>query len=525
MQRGQDTQEVAVVPEKKQFIRILALDTPLGRSLAFFLFILLAGSIAANAVTLYLSWERTVEDAESKAINLSLSQVRQADDTFLQTELTLQEIRRNLAYGYLPDHELNASLAELEQRLPQLDGLFIYDAHGAWRNSSFGQEPAEDNIADRDDFLYHKDHGWMGIHIGHVVRSKISGQLVIPVSLRINDITGGFAGVVMATVKMDYFRQFYSYFELTNNDILALLLVDGKPLYIRPFDESVLNKDLSDSPLFTQVLLRARQGSATWLSALDQVVRIYGFARSTRYPIVVVAGYDKDNLRATWLKNSIPDLLINGALLTAIILMGMVLFRQVRVNIRDRNELATLRDELVKINHTLHSMAMVDGLTGLANRRRFDAFLEQALADSAVTGNPVSLILIDVDFFKRYNDNRGHVAGDACLRRIGGVLQQASFSHGDLVARYGGEEFAIILSETSSADALRVAEKVVSMVREQALPHPDTELPDGVVTISAGCYSMTSDGRMACLTELIKGADEALYQAKSTGRNRAVLLS
>lgn len=218
-------------------------------------------------------------------------------------------------------------------------------------------------------------------------------------------------------------------------------------------------------------------------------------------------------------------MLINGALLTAIILMGMVLFRQVRVNIRDRNELATLRDELVKINHTLHSMAMVDGLTGLANRRRFDAFLEQALADSAVTGNPVSLILIDVDFFKRYNDNRGHVAGDACLRRIGGVLQQASFSHGDLVARYGGEEFAIILSEASSADALRVAEKVVSMVREQALPHPDTELPDGVVTISAGCYSMTSDGRMACLTELIKGADEALYQAKSTGRNRAVLLS
>jgi len=147
-----------------------------------------------------------------------------------------------------------------------------------------------------------------------------------------------------------------------------------------------------------------------------------------------------------------------------------------------------------------------------------------AITTPAVTGLPVSLILIDVDFFKRYNDNRGHVAGDACLRRIGGVLQQATFNHGDLVARYGGEEFAIILSQTASDDALHVAEKVVRMVREQALPHPDTELPEGVVTISAGCYSMTADGRMACLTELIKGADEALYQAKSTGRNRAVRL-
>ena len=505
---------------RQNISRTLALDTSLGRTLTIFIACLLIGTLAANILSLYLSWERTVQEAESEAINLSISQARQAEDTFLQTDLALQQIRRAVGND-APDARYNYLLSDLKDRLPQLHGLFVFDAQGNWKSTSFNYAPPDVNNSDREYFTYHQQNRQTGTHIGHVIRSRTTGDWIIPVSLRIHDPDGAFAGVILATIKLDYFKKFYAYFEMGNKDLLALLLLDGTALYVRPFTETVINRNLSYSPLFKRELVRVDQGSATWLSALDGIVRVYGFARIENYPLVVVAGFDRSALRRHWVESNLTDWLINVLLLAGLLVMGRVMFRQVRINSDDQLEMSHLRDDLVKINQTLQTMAMVDGLTGLANRRKFDIALQQALADSAITGKPVSLILLDIDYFKRYNDACGHVAGDACLRIAGNVLETAALRTDDLVARYGGEEFAIILPNTAAEDALKVAWRAVRRVSDKKIPHPATDNEEHIVTISAGCYSVTGSGSEQDVAALIQGADRALYQSKKQGRNRA----
>ena len=178
-----------------------------------------------------------------------------------------------------------------------------------------------------------------------------------------------------------------------------------------------------------------------------------------------------------------------------IIIMGWFVLRQVSANVRNQIELTQVRDELTTINHTLQSLALVDGLTGLANRRQFDALLEQELQRSRKSGEPLSLIMLDIDFFKRYNDTYGHVAGDMCLKKVGTVLRGLTHRHSDVVARYGGEEFAIILPFAGVADVKLFAEKAVRAVREAGLLHEATERQEKVVTISAGCCTLIASGQ------------------------------
>lgn len=252
---------------RKRVARGLALNSSLGRSITFCMVALLVAGIATSAWTLTRSWQKEVADAEREAINLSVSQARQAEDTFLQAETALRDIRRNLPATGLSDinnHQFNNYLSELQQHIPQLHGLMVYDPQGNMIATSFGKIPAQSNNSDREYFIYHRRNGHGSIHIGHVIRSRSTGDLVIPVSLRISDSAGGFTGVLLATVKLDYFRHFYSYFELQNRDLLALLNTDGNTLYVRPFADDVINRNLSASPLFTQELEKKDRGNGTW---------------------------------------------------------------------------------------------------------------------------------------------------------------------------------------------------------------------------------------------------------------------
>ncbi|HAB72592.1 MAG TPA: GGDEF domain-containing protein, partial [Pantoea sp.] len=233
------------------------------------------------------------------------------------------------------------------------------------------------------------------------------------------------------------------------------------------------------------------------------------------------AGYDRDSIRREWLAGNLINLLLNLALLCAITGMGILLLRQVGTNVRNQIELTYVRDELTNINHTLQSLALVDGLTGLANRRQFDALLEQGLLKSLKTGDPIALVMIDIDCFKRFNDTYGHVAGDECLQDVAHALKQSVHFHGDVVARYGGEEFAIIMPNTDESEAKIVAERAVRNVMEMGIAHESTEVSLGIVTISAGYSSLVSEGKPAEAEQLKKEADRALYKAKRNGRNQA----
>lgn len=169
-------------------------------------------------------------------------------------------------------------------------------------------------------------------------------------------------------------------------------------------------------------------------------------------------------------------------------------------------------------NRQLESLANEDGLTGLANRRRFDAVLEAECARAHRSREPLSLLLIDVDHFKAFNDHYGHMAGDDCLRRLADCVKEGALRPGDVAARYGGEEFALILPRTDTAGALVIAQRLIAAVREADMEHDHSM--HGRVTVSVGgetCSSWRSGAPTPA--SIIAAADAALYRAKSGGRN------
>lgn len=176
--------------------------------------------------------------------------------------------------------------------------------------------------------------------------------------------------------------------------------------------------------------------------------------------------------------------------------------------------------ELEKTNKELQRLTSLDGLTGIANRRRFDEYLDQEWMRAARGNKVVSLILIDIDHFKTYNDNYGHQGGDDVLRRVAQAIDQGTSRPGDLAARYGGEEFAIILPDTDPDGAEIVAEKIRQAVEKLGIHHAHSSAAN-YVTISMGVASIIPrEGILPSM--LIVAADEALYEAKHTGRNRFV---
>ncbi|NET25506.1 diguanylate cyclase domain-containing protein [Okeania sp. SIO1I7] len=171
-------------------------------------------------------------------------------------------------------------------------------------------------------------------------------------------------------------------------------------------------------------------------------------------------------------------------------------------------------------NQRLHLLATLDGLTQVANRRHFDEYLDQEWQRMKRDGLPFSLIICDVDYFKLYNDNYGHQAGDDCLKKIAKTIQKMVDRPGDLVARYGGEEFAIILPNTDAECAFRIAETIRLEVQNLKIIHAKSEINE-YVTISLGISSMIPQENQSP-AELISLADQALYQAKNQQRNCTV---
>lgn len=166
----------------------------------------------------------------------------------------------------------------------------------------------------------------------------------------------------------------------------------------------------------------------------------------------------------------------------------------------------------------LRSLASLDGLTGIANRRSFDESLASAWAQACREGSPLSLLMIDIDYFKRYNDHFGHQQGDKCLRQVAQALNQSTSRPYDLVARYGGEEFACLLPDTHRNGAIEVARKMQAEVAKLALAHPLSETSDKV-DLSIG-VAMLLPTPWAEPDELIRAADEQLYKAKHAGRGQ-----
>ena len=174
--------------------------------------------------------------------------------------------------------------------------------------------------------------------------------------------------------------------------------------------------------------------------------------------------------------------------------------------------------ELKAANFNLENLSYTDGLTGISNRRNFDSYIEMSWNNCLNSNKPLSLIMMDIDYFKLYNDNYGHIKGDDCLKAVAKELSKSAKRTLDLSARYGGEEFVIILPETHKEGAEIIAEEIRKNIINLDIPHESSPISKNV-TLSIGVTTMVPNNQHT-ISEFINDADKALYEAKSLGRNR-----
>jgi diguanylate cyclase (GGDEF)-like protein/PAS domain S-box-containing protein len=183
---------------------------------------------------------------------------------------------------------------------------------------------------------------------------------------------------------------------------------------------------------------------------------------------------------------------------------------------RKRNE-----EKRLILQKELQDLSVKDGLTGVANRRRFDALLEVEWSSARRNQRPLSMVMFDIDFFKQYNDHYGHIQGDDCLKRVADVLRAGAARPRDFLARYGGEEFALVLPETDETGAEYVASRCRDVLIAEKIPH-DASPVAPIVTVSAGVGTIVPSGGDA-IVQFIEEVDRRLYRAKQTGRNSLVV--
>ena len=194
---------------------------------------------------------------------------------------------------------------------------------------------------------------------------------------------------------------------------------------------------------------------------------------------------------------------------------------EVLARVKTHVTIRQLQQELEERNRELARLVNIDGLTQIANRRYFDSYLQKEWRRLAREQQPLSLIFLDIDHFKLFNDHYGHQAGDECLKQAAQVFEQVTRRPADLAARYGGEEFVILLPNTDEHGAEHVAEEIQESLRQLQIPH-ESSIVSSYITCSMG-IACTIPNQTVSIEMFIATADEALYQAKTQGRNRWVL--
>ncbi len=231
--------------------------------------------------------------------------------------------------------------------------------------------------------------------------------------------------------------------------------------------------------------------------------------------IIFLTVLDKDNDMARGIEAGGDDYLKKPVSETVLKAKMLAMSRMVEAH----RSMARTTQELNETNRKLQRLSTTDKLTGIANRHMFDELLKREWRRCERMKQPISLIMIDADYFKQYNDTYGHQAGDACLKAIAKQVARAAPRATDLAARYGGEEFVLVLGETTADGATWVANNIRQHVSDLMMPHAASSF--GHVTVSCGLASMKPhEGRR--LQDLVFAADEALYGAKAQGRNRVV---
>ena len=382
-----------------------------------------------------------------------------------------------------------------------LGSLFVLDAGGALRASSSDNVPDGTSFSDRDYFRVHLTAADFGLFVSKPIQSRISGQWVLAISRRITNTDGSSAGVAVGTLPLAYLSKLYSGLNVGSEGSITLFRTDGRVIVRDPYVESDIRRSLGSNDGFEQIR-SSRSGSFEGPSPVDGARRVVSFHRVGSLPLIQDVEVSVDHAYASWRRKTITI----GAVLGLLCLCTLTLAWMLNAELKRR----------IKIEAVLERLAATDPLTDLANRRRFGQALDAEWRRAARDGTSLSLLMIDADRFKSFNDAYGHPAGDALIKALAGCIGNSVARPGDLAARYGGEEFAVLLPDTPLAGALAVAESIRLGVLQLGRPHAAS--PDRIASVSIG-VATAKPASGGTSDDLVSAADDALYGAKQDGRN------
>ena len=354
------------------------------------------------------------------------------------------------------------------------------------------------NFADRDYFQAHKARNDLGNYIGRPDRTRVSGEWFIAISRRLSHSDGSFGGVVMASLRLSFFKELFKDVTLGPDGEVMLARTDGTLIMRWPYNEAYIGRDLSKSPCFAH-LAESRSGIYEANSAADGIHRLVVYSQVGDLPLVVGIGQSTNHIYANWRRNSRSVVLLVSILCVMTVLLAVYLAREVTRRESAERDLAVL--------------AMFDGLTGL-NRRYVEDVLDREWRRCTRARQPLAVLIVNLDLFEAYNATHGYEAGDALLKTLGKSIA-GTFKRGtDFGARYGGDEFAIVLSGASVAEA----DNVTRLLRRQfSADCAKAEVaPAGLSIGIAVAVPKPGDspGR------LVEAGGEALCVAKERGRGR-----
>ncbi|MCJ2120046.1 sensor domain-containing diguanylate cyclase [Methylobacterium sp. J-001] len=382
--------------------------------------------------------------------------------------------------------------------------MLVFDENGDSIIDASAVPARKINNADRPYFQAHKAQADLGLYIGEPMVSRLTGTRTLAFSRRINKPDGSFGGVVLGTLKLSYFTRLFSQIDLGRDGGINLYLRDGTRVMRHPYSEADIGVNIAGAPTF-KGFLRQHNGSFVETSARDGIERHYTFTRIGDLPLILNVALSTDEIEADWRVKALTIGVIVLILCGLTIALSLLFGRELR------------RREAMQAE--LERLSLTDALTGLPNRRAFDDAFARASGGARRSGKPLSLLIVDADHFKRFNDRYGHQVGDQVLQGLARCLSASVHRPHDLVGRVGGEEFAILLPDTDQAGALRIAEKVHAEV--STLSIGSAGIGAGAVTVSIGLAAAVQNGaEVTELTDLYRRADGALYEAKAGGRNQ-----
>lgn len=464
--------------------------------------------IAIVSLNAYLLM-REHRTAELAAIRTSLNIVSLIDRDVQNTvELydsalsTLIRVSKRADLNTLSQPLKHMLLFDKAKEAPANGGFFLLNAQGDLIAESRSLPIPKQNFSHWPSFIAHRDSTSDALFISQTPHSVDNQEVCcISFSRRISGPGDSFQGVAIAFMKKDYFMSLFQKLDLGSNSTISLINTDSTLLIQHP-ERDDLNVDLSLNPIFTR-LLKENRGSFIAISSRLEQEKLYTFSEVGNLPLVVVVSLATEDVFSSWRRNAIILGCMTAILCIVLLALTGLLGRELHLR--------------RQVEEKLEALIRTDSLTGLANRRQLDETLNNEWLRAHRSGKPLSLIMIDVDHFKTFNDTYGHQCGDEVLRLLGKTLQSLMRRSTDLVARYGGEEFAIVLSETDANGAIQLAERI-----RQAIEALQPITPDKAkITVSVGISTQqVKPGKS--LVQLIHSADQALYQAKKQGRNCVV---